>query len=77
MGEEKVSEYEQISDPDGVTIATEELASDWPQDVELGAMNPAEVPDEDDDPQETPADDGDKTSAIVFDDDEDDNEEEF
>lgn len=51
MGDEKVAEYEGLS-------------NDWPQDREVGAMNP-----EDQDPQETPADDTeDKTSAIVFDD---------
>jgi hypothetical protein len=67
VGEEKVSEYEGLS-------------SDWPKDVEVGAVNPAEVPDDSDEddaePQETPADDGDKTSAIVFDQDNEDDDEE-
>lgn len=49
MGQEKVTEYEQISEPDQAEVAQEELmveaealVSDWPQDAELGAVDPTD-----------------------------------
>lgn len=61
MGQEKVTEYEQISEPDQGEVAAEEIVKDWPDDVELGAVDPTAGDDESEDEEEDEDEDQDTT----------------